>query len=76
MDYKIKDVTVHKSVKINLGNYETCDIGYGFTVEPTVEIVSKADLEIFVDEVSKDVNEMLQPQITKIKEWAKTRVKQ
>lgn len=73
MEYIVNNVTVHKGVKMNVGNYESADIQIGFNVTPETPITSKADLDIFVANVSKDIDAIIKPQAREVREWAAKR---
>ena len=73
MEYTVKNISVHKGIKINVGNYESVDIQFGMDVEPKTEILSNADLEVFIEMVTKDVDDVIKPQADRIREWAKHR---
>ena len=73
MEYAVKNISVNKGIKINVGNYESVDIQFGMDVEPKTEILSNADLEVFIEMVTKDVDDVIKPQADRIREWAKHR---
>lgn len=73
MEYNVKNVSIHKGIKINVGNYESVDIQFGMEVEPRTEILSNADLEVFLEMVAKDVDDVIKPQADRVREWAKKR---
>jgi len=73
MEYKVKNVHVHKGIKIFVGNYETVNLQYGMEVEPTSDILNEADLDVFMTLVSKDIDDIIKPQADRIREWAKHR---
>ena len=73
MEYKIKSILVNKSVKMNVGNYESIGLEFGIEAEPMVDFKTDEEREIFIMGLSKDVDDILNPQMLKIREWAKNR---
>jgi hypothetical protein len=73
MDYQIESIYVGRTAKINVGNYETVDLSYGMTVKPLISIENDETRKDFISCVEKDVEEMLAPQMLKVREWVKQR---
>jgi hypothetical protein len=75
MDYKIKTIYVNKSVKINVGNYESVGLDYGLEIEPSSEITNCDERDILINTISKEIDDIMGPQILKVRKWAQERVK-